>query len=78
MSNNNLDKLNKILDEIRPALQRDGGDLDLVEYDSKEGVVKIHFTGACAHCPLSDVTLHHLIEHRIKEDMPEIKKVIAV
>jgi Fe-S cluster biogenesis protein NfuA len=78
MSDNNLDKLNKILDEVRPALQRDGGDLILVEFDDKEGIVKIHFTGACANCSLADVTLHHLIEHRIREDMPEIKQVMAV
>mgnify|MGYP003967156093 CR=1 FL=1 len=78
MSNNNLDKLNKILDEVRPALQRDGGDLDLVDYDAKEGIVKIHFIGACANCPLADVTLHHLIEQQLIEQMPSIKKVIAV
>ncbi len=78
MNKNNLDKLNKILDEVRPALQRDGGDLDLVEFDQDNGIVKIHFTGACAQCPLADVTLHQLIEQQIKEQMPDVKQVMAV
>ena len=78
MNKNNLDKLNKILDEIRPALQRDGGDLELVDYDAEQGIIKIHFIGACASCPLADITLHQLIEQQLKEQMPEVKQVIAV
>ncbi|MBT4209458.1 MAG: NifU family protein [Candidatus Komeilibacteria bacterium] len=76
--NKNLDKLNKILDEVRPALERDGGNLELINYDQKKGLVEITFQGACAHCPLADVTLKHLIEAEIKGQMPEIKEVRAV
>lgn len=72
------DKLDKILDRIRPALERDGGNLELVKYDKKNGVVDIRFQGACAHCPISDFTLKNLIEQEIKESMPEIKEVRAV
>lgn len=70
--------LDKILDEIRPALERDGGNLELVKFDEKNGVVEISFQGACAHCPLADVTLNHLIEAEIRAQMPEIKTVRAI
>ena len=70
--------LDKILNDIRPALERDGGNLELVKFDEKKGIVEIAFQGACAHCPLADVTLNHLIEAEIKAKMPEIKIVRAV
>lgn len=73
-----MDKLNKILDKIRPALERDGGSLELVEHDQKQGIVRIRFTGACAHCPISDFTLKGLVEAEIKAEMPEVKEVQAV
>lgn len=72
------DKLDKILDQIRPALERDGGNLELVNYDEKKGIVEVHFQGACAHCPLADVTLKNLIEAEITSQMPEVKEVRAV
>lgn len=75
---NSKEKLNKILDGIRPALERDGGNLELVKFDEKNGVVEISFQGACAHCPLADVTLHHLIEAEVRAQMPEIKTVKAI
>lgn len=75
---NNLDKLNKILDKVRPALERDGGNLELVSYDEKKGIVDITFQGACVDCPLADVTLKHLIEAEIKAQMPEIKEIRAI
>lgn len=71
-------KLNSILDKVRPALIRDGGNLELVKYDKKEGIVEIVLQGACAHCPFADITLKHMIEAEIKSQIPEIKKVIAV
>ena len=73
-----MDKLNKVLDKIRPALQRDGGDLKLVKYDKKEGIVEISLTGACAHCPMADVTLKRIVEEAIKKELPEVKEVRAV
>ena len=72
------DKLNKILDKVRPALERDGGNLELVNYDEKKGTVEIKFQGACAGCPMADVTLKQIIESEIKEQMPEVKEVRAV
>lgn len=78
VKSNDEDKLNKILDEIRPALMRDGGNLELVSYDKKAGVVEIVLQGACAHCPIADVTLKHLIEAEIKGQMPHVKEVRAV
>ncbi|RJQ34853.1 NifU family protein [Candidatus Parcubacteria bacterium] len=72
------DKLDKILDEIRPALERDGGNLNLVKYDEKKGIVEVSFQGACAHCPLADITLKNLIEAEIKSQMPEVKEIRAV
>ena len=70
--------LGKVLDEIRPALMRDGGNLELVKYDKKKGIVEIVLQGACAHCPLADVTLKQIIEAEIKSHLPEIKEVRAV
>lgn len=71
-------RLDEILDRIRPALERDGGDLELVKFDKKNGVVDIRFQGACAHCPISDFTLKNLIEQEIMQSMPEIKEVRSV
>ena len=72
------DKLKSILDQVRPALMRDGGNLELVKYDKKKGIVEIVLQGACAHCPFADITLKHMIEAEIKSQIPEIKEVIAV
>lgn len=76
MTKKDKDQLNKILDKVRPALERDGGDLELIDY--KKGIVEIKLQGACAHCPLADVTLKHLIEQEIQSEMPEVKEVRAV
>ncbi|PWB38292.1 MAG: hypothetical protein C3F02_04785 [Parcubacteria group bacterium] len=70
--------LHKIIDNLRPALERDGGSLELVSYDAKSGLVEISFTGACAHCPISDVTLKYLIEAEIKAQLSGVKEVRAV
>lgn len=72
------DKLNQILDRIRPALVRDNGNLELVSYDKKKGIVEIVLQGACAHCVLADVTLKHLVEAEIRGEMPEVKEVRAI
>ena len=64
------------LNEIRPGLQADGGDVELV--DIEDGVVKVRLKGACAGCPMSQMTLTFGIERVLKERIPEIKKVEAV
>ncbi len=64
------------LNEIRPGLQADGGDVELV--DIEDGVVKVRLKGACAGCPMSQMTLTFGIERVLKERVPAVKKVEAV
>ena len=71
-------KIEKVLDKIRPALQRDGGDVQLIKYDPKKGLVEVSLIGACSHCPVSDLTLKNLIEQELKAQLPEIKEVEAI
>lgn len=63
------------LDKIRPLLQADGGDVELV--DVNDGVVKVKLTGACMGCPMSTITLQQGIARILKEQIPEVKEVIA-
>jgi Fe-S cluster biogenesis protein NfuA len=70
------DKVEKALNKIRPALQADGGDVELV--DVKDGVVKVRLTGACGGCPMSQMTLKMGIERQLKKEIPEVKEVQAV
>ncbi len=70
------EKVEAVLAQIRPALQADGGDVELV--DVNEGVVKLRLKGACAGCPMATMTLKHGIERVLKEQMPEVKEVVAV
>ena len=70
------EKVETALDKIRPALQAGGGDVELV--DVNEGVVKVKLTGACMGCPMSTITLQHGIERILKEQVPEVKEVVAV
>jgi Fe-S cluster biogenesis protein NfuA len=67
-------KVEKALAEIRPGLQADGGDVELVEV-TDEGIVKVRLTGACAGCPMSTFTLKMSIEKRLMEQIPEVKGV---
>jgi len=71
------EKVEKALEEIRPALQADGGDVELVEV-TEDGVVKLRLKGACGCCPMSTYTLKMGIEQRLKEEIPEIKTVEQV
>ncbi len=70
------EQVEKVLNEIRPALQADGGDVDLV--DVTNGVVSLKLTGACAGCPMSTMTLKMGIEKVLKEKIPEVKEVVSV
>jgi Fe-S cluster biogenesis protein NfuA len=70
------EKVEQALNEIRPGLQADGGDVELV--DIEDGVVKVRLKGACAGCPMSQMTLAFGIERVLKEKIPEVKKVEAV
>jgi len=70
------EKVEAVLARIRPALQADGGDVELV--DVSEGVVKLKLTGACSSCPMSTMTLRMGIERALRAELPEIKEVVAV
>jgi Fe-S cluster biogenesis protein NfuA len=69
-------KVNKILDRVRPYIQMHGGDVIFVE--AKNGVVKLKIYGACVGCPLVDLTYNKMLGTLIKEEIPEIKKVIII
>jgi Fe-S cluster biogenesis protein NfuA len=71
------EQVEKALGKIRPALQRDGGDVELVEV-GEDGVVKVKLTGACGGCPMSTITLKQGIERILKQEIDAIKEVIAV
>jgi Fe-S cluster biogenesis protein NfuA len=67
----------EVLDEVRPGLQADGGDVELIEV-TDDGIVKVKLTGACAGCPMSTLTLRIAIEKKLKERIPEVKAVEQV
>jgi Fe-S cluster biogenesis protein NfuA len=71
------EKVEQALKKIRPALQGDGGDVELVEV-GEDGVVKVRLTGACGGCPMSQMTLKMGIERILKKEVPEVKSVEAV
>jgi len=71
------DKVEQALAKIRPALQADGGDVELVDV-GEDGVVKVRLKGACGGCPMSQLTLKMGIERILKKEVPEVKSVEAV
>lgn len=71
------EKVEAALAEVRPALQRDGGDVELVEV-TDDGVVKVRLTGACHGCPMAQYTLQMGIERVLRNAVPELKAVEAV
>ena len=71
------DTVEKALSKIRPYLQADGGDVELVEV-TEEGVVKVKLKGACGSCPMAQMTLKLGIEKYLKREVPEVTEVIAV
>jgi len=70
------DRVQQVIDLIRPAVQADGGDIELV--DVIDGQVRIRFHGACHGCPSSTMTLQHGIERNLKEKVPEVTSVVPV
>jgi Fe-S cluster biogenesis protein NfuA len=71
------EKVEAVLSKVKPLLQRDGGDVELVDVQP-DGVVKVRLTGACSGCPMSTLTLKNAIEETIKKEIPEIKSVVQV
>jgi Fe-S cluster biogenesis protein NfuA len=71
------DKVQAAIDKIRPALQKDGGDVILIDV-TDDGIVKVQLTGACKGCPMSQMTLKEGIEKFVKSEIPEIISVESV
>jgi Fe-S cluster biogenesis protein NfuA len=67
----------KALDMVRPNLQADGGDVDLVEV-TEDGIVKVKLVGACQGCPMSQMTLKRGIQQFLQREIPEVKEVVSV
>ena len=70
------DRVEVVLDTVRPALQADGGDVELVDV-SDDGLVKVKLTGACGGCPMSQMTLKMGIESVLKREIPEVTEVVS-
>ncbi|HMA59065.1 MAG TPA: NifU family protein [Halanaerobiales bacterium] len=73
----NKEEVQDVLDQIRPGLQADGGDVELIEV-TDEGIVKVRLVGACHGCPMSTLTLKNGIERTLKKKIPEVKEVVSV
>lgn len=71
------EKILEVLDSIRPAIQADGGDVELLDYRPEDGVVEVRLLGACESCPISMMTLKEGIERRIKSSVPGVVEVTA-
>ncbi len=71
------EKVSGVIDTIRPALQRDGGDIELVDVTT-DGVVSVRLRGACSGCPSAAMTLSMLVERKLKAEVPEVSKLVSV
>ena len=71
------DRVQTALNQIRPTLQRDGGDVVLVDV-TEDGIVKVQLTGACKGCPMSQITLKQGIEKYLKSEVPEVVSVESI
>ncbi len=72
-----IEKVKEVLETVRPALQADGGDVELIEVTA-DGVVKVKLVGACGSCPMSTMTLKMGIERTLKEQIPGVTEVVQV
>ena len=71
------DKVKEVLEQVRPMLARDGGDVELVDVKD-DGTVEVKLTGACGGCAMAQMTLKMGIEHVLKQEIPDVKEVVAV
>jgi Fe-S cluster biogenesis protein NfuA len=71
------EKVEAVINKLKPSLQAHGGDVELIDV-SQDGVVKVRLTGACVGCPMSHMTLKDGIEQALKQEVPEVKEVVAV
>ncbi len=72
------EQIQKELEAVRPALQADGGDVEFVDYNDADGVVKVRLKGSCSGCPMATITLKNHIERMLVEKIPEVKAVEQV
>ena len=73
-----VEKIERVLDTVRPAIQMDGGDVEFVDFDEEEGVVQLRLMGHCVGCASAAMTLKHGIEARLRASVPEVKTVEAI
>jgi len=72
-----LERIERALDQIRPAIRMDGGEVEVVSFDPETGLVTVRMQGACGGCPLSTLTLKMGIERALRSQVPEVKAVQA-
>ena len=72
------EKIEAVLESIRPALRGDGGDVELIDFDEEDGIVQLRLMGACGSCPVSMLTLKQGIERRIIMAVPEVRGINAL
>jgi len=73
-----IEKIKSELEKIRPHLQMDGGDVEFVDFEEKEGVLKLRLSGACVGCPMSQMTLQDGVGRAIKKEVTEVKEIQSV
>lgn len=71
------EQIEKALDKVRPYLRADGGDVEVIEV-TDDGIVKLKLTGTCGCCPMSQITLRKKVEAMLREEVPQIKGVLAL
>jgi Fe-S cluster biogenesis protein NfuA len=72
------ERILEVIDSLRPYIQADGGDVELLNYDEQDGIVQVRLMGACESCPISMMTLKEGLEKRIKSTVPSVTEVMAV
>jgi len=72
------DRIEAVLESVRPAIQSDGGDVELVGWSEDSGLVEVRLMGACESCPISMMTLKEGIERRLRDAVPEVLSVVAI
>lgn len=71
-------KIEEVLKKVRPSLQADGGDVELINWNEKTGIVQVKMLGMCSGCPMAQITLQEGIAKEIKNEIAEVKEVVAV
>ncbi len=71
-------QIEKVLEQVRPALRMDGGGIDLISFNPETGVVQVRMKGACVGCPMSEITLKMGVEAALCDAFPEVKEVVTV